>query len=233
MYKHIVTLFRGRAHSAAESLVDQNALLILKQQIRDASNAIATSRKAVASAIAHHEQERGHYNNIVTRIKDLEVRATAALENGKDELAIEAAETIAALEDEKTASETAQKRYAAKISQLKKQVQTAQAELRNLQRGERLASATEYTQKLDKVQPQRAQNSLRDAKETLARLEDRQKHTELARTAEQEIESATHPIDITERMADAGCGTPLKSSADSVLERLKAKSAATKSKKAK
>ena len=43
MLKTLVTLVRGRTFAIAEEVADQNALLILDQQMRDASGTLDTS----------------------------------------------------------------------------------------------------------------------------------------------------------------------------------------------
>ena len=225
MFKSVITIFRGRAAEAEEAFVDANALPILRQQIRDAAAAITRSRQAVAVAIASETQEVARYEKIKAQIKDLEARAVDAIEKGKGDLAQEAAEAIAALEDEKASSETAQARYRAEISRLKQEVRTAQLKLRDLERGQRLAVATDKTQRLANVSPISTTNSLREAEETLARLETRQQATDLARKAEADLAMMDTPTDIAERMANAGLGNPMRSSAEAVLERLKKKTA--------
>ncbi|MEM8749891.1 MAG: PspA/IM30 family protein [Pseudomonadota bacterium] len=227
MIHTFTTLFRAKSHEAAEAFTDANAATILRQQIRDAAQAIKTARQSVAMAMAHHEQEKRHYQQIVGKIENLETRACAAIQSGQDELAQQAAAAIVTLEDEKATSQTALNRYEKEISRLREQVQKAQSTLRNLQRGERLVSATENTRALQKSVANNGSNALQDAQETLARLERRNENLDLARAAEQQIEEDQHPQSIEDRLAEAGCGAPLKSSADQVLERLRAQSKAT------
>lgn len=51
MFKTFVTLFRGQVAAAGEEIADRNALIILDQQIRDASAAFERARRALAVAI--------------------------------------------------------------------------------------------------------------------------------------------------------------------------------------
>lgn len=223
MLKTMMTLFRGRAADAADEFTQANALPLLRQQIREASLSVKKSRQAVAIAIAGQEQEAMRYKRIKEQIVDLETRALAAIEAKKMELAQEAAEAIAALEDERASSEKAQARFNREITRLKSDIRTAQLKLRDLDRGQRLATATNQTQKMAETSPFATSNSLQDAEETLARLEARQEHTEIARRAEAELERSTAPSDIASRMAENGLGAPLRSSSEQVMERLKKK----------
>lgn len=226
MFKHFFALIRGTAYDSAEAVADRNALIILRQQIRDCADAIAAARKAVAIAIAQNEQEATQHAKLGERIADLEARAIAAIEQGKDGLAREAAETIALLEVERDASGQAQTAYASEIDRLKKVVRDAEARLRELQRGQRIASAVDKTQRLRDSAPNAGIAALRDAEDTLARLRSRQKQIDAAAAAMDEMASATDPAAVAGRLAEAGCGAPLKTSADDVLARL-ARSAKT------
>ncbi|WP_434712328.1 PspA/IM30 family protein [Rhizobium sp. YTUHZ045] len=223
MFKLISTLLRGRAHDAEQAFADRNAVPLLAQQIRDAAQSIQSARRSVAVAIAQNEQEKGQHATILARIADLETRATAALTKGNEGLAREAAEAIAFLEAERDASEQAQSQFTTAIAKLKGIVRDAEARLQALQRGERLARATQEAQKLDIAVAGPGLATLDEAEETLARLRLRQSQNELTAAALKEMESATRPAGIIEKLANAGCGAPLTSSADDVLARLKSR----------
>ena len=87
MFKTIVTLMRGAAAKAEEDFADRHALLLLDQQIRDAAAATERAKRALAIAIAQDEAEGKRLETTLSRIADLEERATAALAGGRDDLA--------------------------------------------------------------------------------------------------------------------------------------------------
>ncbi|MGR9188806.1 PspA/IM30 family protein [Rhizobium leguminosarum] len=223
MFKLISILLRGRAHDAEQAFADCHAVPLLAQQIRDAAQSIQSARRSVAVAIAQNEQERVQHAAIVARIADLENRASAALAKGNEALAREAAEAIAYLEAERDASEKAQAQFTSSIDKLKAIVRASEARLQELQRGERLARATQEAQKLDVVVAGPGLATLDDAEETLARLRLRQSQNELTAAALKDMEGAIRPAGIIEKLANAGCGAPLRSSADDVLARLKSR----------
>ncbi|MGR9448290.1 phage shock protein A [Rhizobium leguminosarum] len=223
MFKLISILLRGRAHDAEQAFADRNAVPLLAQQIRDAAQSIQSARRSVAVAIAQNEQERVQHAAIVARIADLENRASAALAKGNEGLAREAAEAIAYLEAERDASEKAQAQFTSSIDKLKAIVRASEARLQELQRGERLARATQEAQKLDVVVAGPGLATLDDAEETLARLRLRQSQNELTAAALKDMEGSIRPAGIIEKLANAGCGAPLRSSADDVLARLKSR----------
>ncbi|MBY3390451.1 PspA/IM30 family protein [Rhizobium laguerreae] len=223
MFKLISILLRGRAHDAEQAFADRHAVPLLSQQIRDAAQSIQSARRSVAVAIAQNEQEKGQHGAIVARIADLETRASAALAKGNEGLAREAAEAIAYLEAERDASEKAQAQFTQAIDKLKGIVRASEARLQELQRGERLARATQEAQKLDVVVAGPGLATLDDAEETLARLRLRQSQNELTAAALKDMEGAIRPAGIIEKLANAGFGAPLRSSADDVLARLKSR----------
>ena len=222
MFNVILTLIRGRAYDAEQAFIDRNAMPLLAQQIRDAAGAIQSARRAVAIAVAQNEQEKSQHAAIVGRIADLETRAVAALQKGNDELARQAAEAIAELEAERGSSEKAQAQFATTIAKLKATVRSSEARLQGLQRGERLARATEQTQKLNAVcNDGSGLANLDEAEETLARLRAYQDRCEIATSALKEMDAANRPAIIIEKLANAGFGAPLGPSADDVLARLR------------
>ncbi|MBY5664195.1 PspA/IM30 family protein [Rhizobium leguminosarum] len=223
MFKLISILLRGRAHDAEQAFADRHAVPLLSQQIRDAAQSIQSARRSVAVAIAQNEQEKVQHGAIVARIADLEIRASAALTKGNEGLAREAAEAIAYLEAERDASEKAQSQFTLAIDKLKGMVRASEARLQELQRGERLARATQEAQKLDVVVAGPGLATLDDAEETLARLRLRQSQNELTAAALKDMEGAIRPAGIIEKLANAGFGAPLRTSADDVLARLKSR----------
>ncbi|MEM6495300.1 MAG: PspA/IM30 family protein [Pseudomonadota bacterium] len=230
MYKQVWTLIRGTAYSATESFTDRHALLILQQQMRDSAQAVAVARKAVALAMAQNKQEEEQYDRLLQSIEDLEERAVSALEQGKTDLAREAAETIAQLEAERDASQQAQHQFSAEIQQLKTNVRDAESRLRDLQRGHRLADATDKAHRLRQQVPATGLASLSEAEATLERLRQRQREIDLTAEAMRELDVNDSPSRISEKLAEAGCGKPIKSSADDVLDRLTKRVAAAESK---
>src|ERR1700750_768434 len=122
MFKTVLTLIRGSAAAMEEELADRSALLILDQQIRDAAAALDRARRTLAVAIAQDAQEGKRLAATVERLKDLEERATAALAGGREDLATEAAEAIAALETDRDAIRAARAAFASEASQVRSAV---------------------------------------------------------------------------------------------------------------
>jgi len=228
MIKTVLTLFRGSVAAAGEELEDRTALLILDQQMRDAAAAVDRSKRTLALAIASDQQEGRRLETTNTRIADLEMRATAALEGGREDLAREAAQAIAGLEAERDAAMTARTLFAAEITRLKRHVASAEARINELDRGRRIARASEAVRSLRRSGIEAArpyESTLPEAEATLRRLRDRQLEAHAADEALIEIDAASGPLATAEKLAEQGFGPRMKSTADDVLARLKAKRA--------
>jgi phage shock protein A len=224
MFKQLSALFRGRAFEAGQGVIDRNALAILRQQIRDCAQAVEMSRKAVAVAMAQNEQEQRQHAQLLRQIDDLETRTLSALDQGREDLARDAAEAIAHLEAERDVSAQAQARFQTEITRLRSVLREAETRLRQLQRGQRLAAATDKTQQLQVSVPDSGLSTLREAEDTLQRLQERQGEIDATARAMSELEATGSAETTREKLAAAGCGAPLKTSADDVLDRLKRKS---------
>jgi phage shock protein A len=226
MFKTVVTLFRGSVAAAGEELEDRTALLILDQQMRDAAAAVERSKRTLALAIAQDQQEGRRLEATNARIADLETRATAALDGGREDLATEAAQAIAGLEADRDAAMTARTLFATEIARLKRQVASAEARITELDRGRRVARAAEAVRGLRRGGIEAArpyESTLPEAERTLKRLRDRQIEAQAADDALVELDAASGPLATAEKLAEQGFGPRLKTTADDVLARLKAK----------
>ena len=224
MFKSLVTLFRGTVHDAAETVADQNVFAILDQQLRDCTQAVEQARKALAVAIAQKRREGDQLEKTKARIADLEGRACEALGAAEEGLAAEAAEAIAYLEAEKEAGEAAQETFSRETARLKKLVKQSEMRLVELRRGQRIAVAADKANRLrgDEVtSASLSANSLEDAERTLQRLRERQADFERTSAALEELDADTAPASIAERLAEAGFGPSVRTTAKDVLARLR------------
>jgi phage shock protein A len=217
MFKQLVTLFRGKAHDAAEAVAHRNALVILDQQIRDAGVAIRSAQRELAIAIAEDRQESERIDRLSGQIADLEVRARAALAGGREDLALMAAGTIAELEMDRDAATRASALYRAEIARSRQMVGDAERRFAELRRGRRLARVGEA---VSRSRPGgMAASAMRDAEATLAALRTRRVTHSMADEA---LDEMTHtPAQIGLRLAQEGFGPAAGPTAASVLARLK------------
>ena len=225
MFNTIITLVRGRSHDAAQALEDANALSILRQQLRDAAAGVEAARRSVAVVMAYAERERKSLPRINAQIADLEGRALAALAQGREDLATEAAAAIAQLEAERRTTEAALATYETEIARLRDELGGAELRLRDLKRGLQLADAAQKSQTVRGVVSRPVTASLAEAEATLTRLQSRQLHAEATALAVVELSAGQSAEAISARLAAAGCGPSIRPDAAAVLQRLKLKSA--------
>ena len=224
MLKTLITLVRGHTYAIAEEVADQNALLILDQQMRDATGALDTAKKALAVAIAQESQESQRLDGTRAQIEDLETRAVAAIEAGRDDLATEAAEAIATLEAERDASLTARALFAAEIAKLKRHVLQQQMRFSQLDRGRRIARAAEAVRIARRGRIEGAPifaGTLVEAEATLARLREHQVEADAAEEAFNALDAVTGPIAAPHKLSAEGFGPRLRPNAADVLSRLR------------
>ncbi|MBV9564800.1 MAG: PspA/IM30 family protein [Bradyrhizobium sp.] len=191
------------------------SLADLDRTITAARHAHTAARRALAIAIAEEAREAERRAGLVSQLADLEQRAIAALRAGRDGLAREAAEAIAAITTEICASRRAAERFAAEVRLARGEVEAQRRRLAELDRGRRLARVGHA---LNATAPaaRAGLDCFSEAEAALARLvaengDARAVREEMAPPAERLIE----------RMAEAGFGQPMQVRAGDILARLR------------
>ncbi|KQP54886.1 PspA/IM30 family protein [Methylobacterium sp. Leaf108] len=220
MFKLFRILARGTAAQAEEDLFDRHALLVLDQQIRETRVSLERSKLALATALAGDRAEARRREEVAARIDDLETRAVAALSGGREDLAAEAADTIADLEGEIAAIAAARLRFGTEIGRLRHLVADATRRQADLERGRRIAAAAEAVRRLGASAAGSDRATLREAEATLQRLRRNQVEAADLDEARAEVEPGQ---DIAEKLAREGFGAASRPRAGDVLERLRQK----------
>src|SRR5271167_4199441 len=91
---------------------DASAMASLDRSIAAAQRAHTAARRSLAIALAEEVREAQRRSHLAARISDLEQRAVQALRAGRDDLALQASEAIAAMITDINASERASERFA-------------------------------------------------------------------------------------------------------------------------
>ena len=187
----------------------------LDRSIAAAHHSHALARRALAVAIAEETRETERRLALVAKTNDLEQRAVSALRAGRDDLANEAAEAIAAMATNINASTQASERFAAEVALARREVEAQRRRLSDLDRGRRLARVGDALTGTVH-QSETGLDSFSEAEAALAKVV-AENHN--ARAIRQEMAPADHLI---ERMADAGFGQPTHVLASDVMLRLRA-----------
>lgn len=223
MFKTILTLFRGAAAAADEEIVDRHAMEILDQQIRDARFALEQGRRALAVATAQDKAEGRRLGETRRRITDLDNRAIEALRGGREDLAAEAAAAIAILENDAAAIAAAQAKFAGEAVRLRDKLAAAERRFVEIERGRRLAAATETVGKLKSGFAAAAPGTaLAEAEQTLIRLRNRQLHDDDVEAELVALDAQARSVDVAEKLEAEGFGPSTRITAKDVLERLRA-----------
>ncbi len=224
IWSKMITALRGGVNEAGETIIDAQALRILDQEIRDASEELNKSRDGLASLIAQQKlaEERG--SSLKADIKKNEGFIMAALEKKDDDLASQLATRVANFENSLETELESAKRFKEQAETLRNSIQTADHQIKQLKQQTETVKATEAVQRAQKVVAQRHNGSnskLRTALDSLNRIEDNQKLASAKMSAAAEIAADSGETSLDQKLRDAGITG--SSNADDVLARMKAK----------
>ncbi len=223
MLKVLGLLARGAFADQEQAIHDAHAVQVLRQQIRDAAGTLSAAKRELAVAMAYQAGEARAMEALAERSASLEEAARKALADGREDLAVEAAARIAALEDEAADRREALDGFRAEVSRLRTQVEGGEGRLRDLDRGLQAARATEAVRRAGANGRRAAtlsSGALQQAEATLARLRESQRNGADVDAALAEIQGAPAG-DIEARLDDAGYGRR-RTDPSKVLERLRA-----------
>ncbi|WP_068407133.1 PspA/IM30 family protein [Labrenzia sp. OB1] len=219
MISRLVYSLKGLFEGDGGGLDARTDLALLSGQLREAGNAVRQARLALALASAQHTQDQNRKDRIDLTIQELEDRTRAALGQDQTEFAREGAEAIAILEDEREALDQSVRSFDIDLAALRENLRRTEARLRDLERGRQVARVRTRISAAGSASASPA--SLYQAEETLERINSRQERGALADKALAALSVIDRPKDLIARLADAGCGSSVRSSADAVLERLR------------
>jgi phage shock protein A len=227
MWTKIFTMFRGAASEAGQSVVDANALRILDQEIRDASEALRRSRDDLTTMMA---QRRLTFDKLAPKQKKIAEYSgyiEQLLTKGDETLAREVAQKLAELEGETAGDATLLGQYDANIDTLKKSIVQAESTIARLKQQVDSVKATENVQRAQAAIASRHSGSnaaLRTATDSLERIKLKQSERAAKFEAAKELENLGGDSDLKAKLANAGLLED-SSSADAVLARFKARPA--------
>jgi len=187
----------------------------LDRSLAAAQRAHTAARRTLAIALAEEARESERRAGLKTKVSDLEQRAVQALRAGRDDLALQASETIAAMSMDIAASERASARFAAEVGLARREVDAQRRRLSELDRGRRLARIGTAVSGATSTS-QDSLDSFAEAEAALARVVADNHDARVLR------DEMTAPADrLIERMSDAGFGEQVQIRAADVLVRLR------------
>ncbi|MGW8463269.1 PspA/IM30 family protein [Pseudomonas sp. GL-B-19] len=227
IWSKLFTALRGGATEVGESIVDQQALRILDQEIRDADSALANAKRELVTIMAKHKLSADRVSEYNAKIKDLESKAMAAIQANREDLAMEVAEAISTLTNELDVEQKQASEFGGYADSMRKDITKAEARIKSLRQQVDMAKARDSVQKAQvsaSIASGGANGKLETAVGTLNRLQAKQQQRAAELQAQDELADASTGNDLERKLREAGI-TPNEGSANAILERLKQKSA--------
>ena len=222
MFKTLTTIWLGRAGRAEAKLESDNAALIIEQKLREAEAGHEAAKRGLAQLLTKAKSETRALETLDARIADMTERTRGALEAGRDELARDAAAMVADLENERTVRTRTLQGTEERAARVRLAIEKTHRQLVDLRQG--LITAQSVERERRAVRNVRgdisASSAIREGEAVLKRLLATDDPVGFVDTLE-EIEADLDGTALTERLAEAGFGDPLKTRAEDVLDRLR------------
>ncbi len=220
MFNTLSTLLKGSQARANDRVRDHYAIDLIDQKIREADGSLKAAKATLASLILRHRTESKQIEALDQRIIDLTSRAKAALADGREDMATEAAMAIAQMENESTLRCETANRLDAKIARLRHSVEAAHRRIIDLKQSAVAAKAVQAEQKMQARLAPGIETSFEEAEDLIARVMNRDDPFEQGEVL-RDINAALKHEDIGDKLAETGYGPATKSTAADVLARLK------------
>ncbi len=221
--KKIITAIRGGSREIGEAIVDNQGTRIFAQEIEDAKESLNQAKHNLTEVMAKEMQAGRKVEALQEKISQNEQFVAEALAKNEEELALEIAGKVAALEAEKAEYDKAKAAYSEHVAKLKQLMETSERQLADYERQLTLVKTTENVQKTTATITDNfsaANSTLLSAKESLERIRQKQEDFDDRYLAAEQLEKASSGANLEEKMQQAGIGETA-SGAQAVLARIK------------
>ncbi|MBB6523614.1 PspA/IM30 family protein [Pseudoteredinibacter isoporae] len=226
IWSKMMTALRGGVNEAGEAIVDSQALRILDQEVRDASEELKQSKGSLAEIMARQKLAEEKVAQLQKQIDEHEGYAIKALEKGDENLAREVAEKIASLENQQSQEKESAAGFSESVSKLRTAIQQSERNIKRLKQQVDTVKATENVQRAQAAVAERHSGSnskMRTAMDSLERIKEKQALKEAQMSAASELAESDVDVSLQTKLEEAGIAST-GNSADDILERLKKKS---------
>lgn len=217
----ILTLFRGAATEAGQSIVDQNAVRILDQEIRDAQNESVRAKDELARMMAQQKLSADKLQAKQDKKAEYERHIQGLLAKGDQNLAREVATKVAQLEGEITSEQKDGANLSASVDKMRDALRTADRRIAGLQQQVDQVKVNESLLRAQSAIAARhsGQNAkMSTALDSLERIKTRQAEQTAQIEAADQLAASEGDGDLEARLAKAGM-LPGAVNADDVLAR--------------
>ena len=226
IWAKMMTALRGGVNEAGEAVVDSQALRILDQEVREASQALQDSKNSLAEIMARQKVAAEKVAGLKKQIEEHEGYAIKALEKGDEGLAHEVAEKIADLENQSSQEQESADGFASSADQMRTAIKQTERNLKRLKQQVDTVKANENVQRAQAAVAERHSGShskMRTAMDSLDRIKEKQALKSAQMAAASELAEDTSNTSLQAKLEEAGIAAS-GNSADDILERIKKKS---------
>ncbi|WP_371224952.1 PspA/IM30 family protein [Roseovarius sp. 2305UL8-3] len=216
------TLVSGANARAEDRVKDAFAIELIDQKICEADVQLKAAKATLASLVQRKRSENRLLEALNARIETMLVRASGAMEAKREDMALQAAEAIASMENEARLRQDTLDRLDVQVTRLRGSVEAAYRRLIDLKQGAITARAIRREQQMQgTLRTTIANTSAADeAEELIVRVVGRDDPFEQAQILSG-IDAELNHSSLDDRMAASGFGPATKVTAQQVLDRLK------------
>lgn len=222
MFSTLRTLFAASSATAEERVRDAHAIALIDQKIREAEASLRNAKATLASLVQRQRSETKQADTLRSRIADMSDRAKQALDTQREDLAQQAAEAIAGMENELVRRDDTIAAIDSKVMRLRTSVEAAHRRIIDLKQGAISARAVRREQlangRMSSALAQ--QGAMEEAEELIQNVLSGDDPVERSEILSEINADLTHDT-LADKMADAGLGGATRSTAADVLKRLK------------
>jgi len=206
MFKKLLTALKGAANEGAEAIADNQAVRILDQEIREAKTAINESGQGLQKIAAKRKLAE---NKVASYDAEIQKYTSAAREHAATnrDLALECAQKVAELEQEKSTEASILAGFTKSEETLKRNIQSAKSNLRRLEQQIDQVKATESVQKAQVAASttyQGGNNKMKTAMDSLDRIQQKQQERSAELEAAEELANEESGASLEARLSQAG-----------------------------
>jgi phage shock protein A len=207
--KKLVTLLRGSARELGESVVDANATRIYEQEILDAKHSIEQAKGDLTGVMAKEMQSARAIEKLKAEVARYEGLALEALNKSQEDLALDVATKVSALEQELDEQTKAHASYAVQVAKLKELIKAAELRIREHERELGIAKTTESVYRATRSISENIGSSgskLVNARESLERIKQRHEDLSDRMSAAESLDAEFGHAALEKKLAAAGIG---------------------------
>lgn len=221
MLSTLKTLVTGANARANEKIRETYSIELIEQKIREGQAGLQAAKATLASLIQRSRAEGRQIEMLVNRNKDMIRRAKEAMKAGRDDMAGEAAQVVAEMENELNLRQETASRLDSRIMRLRHSVEATNRRIVDLKQGAIAAKAVRQEQNIQQRlnTTLAGQSPIGEAEELIGKVLSRDDPFEQSEILK-EIDQGLKHEGIEGRLADAGFGPATKITAEDVLKRL-------------